>query len=270
MSEKNKSKIEDRGEGRERERERKRKRKRERERERGKDRVFWLQKTVRHYMIYYPGPKKEPSWWYIMWYRRICGLISLRCIDAWSRGSRKSRSLAVPQLNQAPWFLDITRFWFYASTAWFFFFFVQGSTFAEKCKQSIQHYTNIKKSTKSHPPVILTKGRACLCTPSLYTVRSVQGVRYEVSDCTVEPHPGWDMCGGHVSRAAGEKRIVVVHQDKMSHSKHEAGECHRVGRNRKGHKILENRTSKGKPRWIRETREDWNKTTWEVWFQTSH
>ena len=65
--------------------------------------------------------KKEPSWWCIMWYRRICGLISLQCIDAWSCGSRKSRSLAVPQLNQAPWFLDITRFWFYASTAWFFF-----------------------------------------------------------------------------------------------------------------------------------------------------
>ena len=66
--------------------------------------------------------KKKPSWWCIVWYRRICGLISLRCIDAWSRGSRKSRSLAVPQLNQALWFLDITRFWFYASTAWFLFF----------------------------------------------------------------------------------------------------------------------------------------------------
>ena len=75
-----------------------------------------------------PWPKKkEPSLWCIMWYRRICSLISLRCIDAWSHGSRKSRSLAVLQLNQAPWFLDITRFWFYASAAWFFFF-VQGST----------------------------------------------------------------------------------------------------------------------------------------------
>ena len=50
-----------------------------------------------------------------MWHRRICSLISPRCIDAWSR---KLRSLAVPQLNQAPWFLDITRFsrfWCYAS-----------------------------------------------------------------------------------------------------------------------------------------------------------
>ena len=71
---------------------------------------------------------KEPSW--VMhhvikshdeYHRRICSLISPRCIEAWSRGSRKSRSLAVLQLNQAPWFLDITRFWFYASAAWFFF-----------------------------------------------------------------------------------------------------------------------------------------------------
>ena len=47
---------------------------------------------------YYPGQKKEPSLWCITWYRRICSLISLRCIGAWSRGSRKSHSLAVPQL----------------------------------------------------------------------------------------------------------------------------------------------------------------------------
>ena len=76
----------------------------------------------KHTVYYYPGQKKEPSLWCIMWYRRICSLISPRCIDAWSRGSRKSRSLAVSQLNQARWFLDITRFWFYASTGWFFFF----------------------------------------------------------------------------------------------------------------------------------------------------
>ena len=55
------------------------------------------------------------------WYRRICSLILPRCIDAWSRGSCKSGSLTIPQLNQALWFLDITRFWFYASAAWFFF-----------------------------------------------------------------------------------------------------------------------------------------------------
>ena len=68
--------------------------------------------------------KKEPSWWYIMLYRIICSLISLRFIDAWSRSSRKSRSLAVPQLNQVPWFLDNTslRFWFYALATWLFFF----------------------------------------------------------------------------------------------------------------------------------------------------
>ena len=82
----------------------------------------WLEAALK----YYPGQKKEPSLWCIMWYRRICSLISLWCIDAWSRGSRKSRSLAVPQLNQAPGFLNITRFWFNASAAWFFFF-VQGS-----------------------------------------------------------------------------------------------------------------------------------------------
>ena len=48
--------------------------------------------------------------------KRICSLISPWCIaiDAWSRGGRKSRSRAVPQLNQAPWFLNITRFWLYA------------------------------------------------------------------------------------------------------------------------------------------------------------
>ena len=82
-----------------------------------KEHLFGTQTAI----FYYPGQKKEPSLWCIMWYRRICSLISPRCIDAWSRGSRKSRSLAVPQLNQAPWFLDITRFWFYASTGWFFF-----------------------------------------------------------------------------------------------------------------------------------------------------
>ena len=39
-----------------------------------------------------PWPKNEPSWWCIMWYRRICGLISLRCIDAWSRVRSRFRS----------------------------------------------------------------------------------------------------------------------------------------------------------------------------------
>ena len=53
-----------------------------------------------------------------MWYRRICSLISPRCMDAWSRGSRKSCSVAVPQLNQTPWFLDITRFWLKARGWW--------------------------------------------------------------------------------------------------------------------------------------------------------
>ena len=66
--------------------------------------------------------KKEPSWWCTKWYRRICSLILPRCIEAWSRGSCKSGSLTIPQLNQALWFLDITRFWFYASAGWFFFF----------------------------------------------------------------------------------------------------------------------------------------------------
>ena len=63
-----------------------------------------------------------------MWYWRICSLISPRCIDAWSRSSHKSRLLTVPRLNQTPWFFNITRFWFYASPAWFLFFFVQGSS----------------------------------------------------------------------------------------------------------------------------------------------
>ena len=76
--------------------------------------LMWFQWTP--VMYYLDKKKKEPSLWCIIWYRRICSLISPRCIDAWSRGSRKSRSLAVSQLNQAPWFLDITRFWLYAST----------------------------------------------------------------------------------------------------------------------------------------------------------
>ena len=99
--------------------------------------------------------KKEPSWWCIMEYRRICGLISLRCIDAWSR---KSHSPAVPQLNQSPWFLNITRFCFYASTAWFFFLsMVVVITIRKTHVLTVRHWqliyepspTNIKSSTSA-------------------------------------------------------------------------------------------------------------------------
>ena len=43
-----------------------------------------------------------------------------RCVK--SRQSQVAFACAVPLLKKAPWFLDITRLWFYASTAWFFFF----------------------------------------------------------------------------------------------------------------------------------------------------
>ena len=45
------------------------------------------------------------------------------CVKSWQS---QVGSLAVPQLNQAPWFLDITRFLFDATAAWLFFL-VQGS-----------------------------------------------------------------------------------------------------------------------------------------------
>ena len=97
-----------------------------------------------------PWTNKEPSWWGIMWYRRICGLISPQCIDAWSRGSCKLCLLTIPQLNQAPWFLDITRFWFYASAAWFLFF-VQGSTSFSSRSLVSKTLWNIKPLFGSEP-----------------------------------------------------------------------------------------------------------------------
>ena len=98
---------------------------------------------------YYLAKKKEPSLWCIMWYRKICSLISPRFIDVWSRGSRKPVRSRFPQLNQAPWFLDVTslRFWFYASAAWFFFFLSRvvsqqrghGVLSSSCCCPSLQH-----------------------------------------------------------------------------------------------------------------------------------
>ena len=57
--------------------------------------------------IYYPCQKKEPFLWCIMWYRRICSLISPRCIDAWrqlqvaiARGSAAESSTLIPRYHK--------------------------------------------------------------------------------------------------------------------------------------------------------------------------
>ena len=98
--------------------------------------------------------KKKPSQGCIIWYRRICSLISPRCIDAWSCGSRKTHSLAVLQLNEAPWFLDITRLWFYALAASFFFFFAQGSRCAHVLRCARKYTRKYSAGVRAHTYII--------------------------------------------------------------------------------------------------------------------
>ena len=84
---------------------------------------FTQEAILREVIRCYPSQKKKKRTIMVMYHVISKNMQSdfATIIDAWSHGSRNSRSLAVPQLNQAPWFLDITRFWFYASAAWFFF-----------------------------------------------------------------------------------------------------------------------------------------------------
>ena len=80
--------------------------------------------------------KRQPSWWSwscIMWYRRICSLISLRRIDAWSRASAsrvRSRFRSWIKHRDSSISRDSD---FMHQQHGSFFFFVQGSSFTYAC-----------------------------------------------------------------------------------------------------------------------------------------
>ena len=140
-------------------------------------------------MLLLPRPKKGPSWWCIKWYRRIYGRILLLCINAWCRGSQKSRLLAVPQLNQTPWFLDTTRSWFYASAASQRLIIYISSMVLFHIEKDWWSYANFSASTFEPAHVDRARKRAALsvylCQLQLRCSNLITGLQARSSRCKV-------------------------------------------------------------------------------------
>ena len=98
-----------------------------------------------------------------MWYQRIYGLISPQCSNAWRRGRNKPCSLAVPQLNQAAWFLDSKRFWCIHGSFffYFFFFFVQGSIITVNSENYIICMVALKRQFRESFPIVPGSNSNC-------------------------------------------------------------------------------------------------------------